>query len=191
VTAALVSLIASGAEAGARTRARETRGATATKTAAEPQATPLPPRQADVVAVPGGWYRLESGPVSFGALVPDVAKELPGGVRARVFADRRWTLNLVPRSPLQANDGGAVVPHARLAWRSGLSAHYVALAGDQPVVVARGEATGPQGRLVVVDLRMQLDANDELGLYECTLDLILETEWEPEPVLGTRLLSKR
>ena len=156
------------------------------------KAAPLPLRLAADDSVPIGWYRLESGPVQFGQVLPGIEKDLPGSVRARVFADQGWALRMVPSSPLHVVGGESdLVPHSRISWRSDLTGDYLPFAQDQGIVVARGAATAEPGELVVIDLRMALGPTDALGHYECTFDLVLETDWGPGPGLGSRQLSKR
>ena len=42
-------------------------------------------------------------------------------------------------------------------------------------VLAGGMPTGAVGQLVVVDLSLLLTANDQMGHYACTFDVVLET----------------
>lgn len=118
---------------------------------------------------------VESGPVRFGELIPGEPAEIEGAIRTRVHSARPWILELVPYLPLRIVDrGGLPVPQSRLAWRSRETGNYRVFDGVMPVVVARGGATGPAGEVVVVDLRLLLGDNDELGRYECAFNLILE-----------------
>jgi hypothetical protein len=119
-------------------------------------------------------YVLESGPVSFGDVVPGVASELPAAIRVRVFSDRRWSLNLVAASPLVLSDRSEAVSPARLAWRTHLSGGFVDLAENRSATIARGSRTGGAGELVVVDLRLRLAPEDEIGRYNCEVRLFLD-----------------
>ncbi len=133
-----------------------------------------------------GRFRLESGAVIFGRMLPGEAKQLPGSVRVRVYAEGDWVLKLAPEAPLENLDSdGAPVSSSRISWRSEQSPGFVPFQDRQPAIVARGEATGPVGRLVLVDLRMLLEDRDDLGRYECRLHLLLETD----PGAGKRAAS--
>lgn len=123
---------------------------------------------------PAAWYRLESGPVDFGDVLPGEPAQVAGGIRARVFSEGDWSLSLVPRTALRALDAPRVGDSgARLSWRGELSGDFVPL-DARPVVVAAGAPTGPAGRLVVLDLQLALAESDDLGAYECRLDLTLD-----------------
>ena len=120
-----------------------------------------------------GWVQVESTEAVFGAVVPGEARELPDGIRLRVFAAGNWVLRLVPGAPLTNLDrAGEMVPHSRIAWRGPRSGQYVPF-GARGAVVARGRATGGEGLLVVIDLRLLLGPHDELGQYRCTFDVML------------------
>ena len=122
----------------------------------------------------GRWYLLESGPVSFGDVQPDVEKEMPGAIRVRVFSDREWVLKLISASPLIPLDRHDPMPLSRLAWRSRLSGGFVPLAENRPATVARGSRTEGAGELVVIDLRLRFASADEIGRYGCEVRLLLE-----------------
>ena len=119
-------------------------------------------------------YVVESGPISFGDVLPGVESEIPGAIRVRVFSDRDWVLRLVAISPLRIVDRSELVPLSRLAWRSRRSGGFVPLTDDRPATVARGSATGGAGEVVVVDVRLRLGPTDEIGRYSCDLRLLLE-----------------
>ena len=126
-------------------------------------------------AVPArdAWVQVESAEVVFGSVIPGESREVPGGIRVRVYAAGDWELRLVPGVPLHNLDrAGEVVPHSRIAWRGPRSGQYIAF-GARGAAVARGRATGGGGLLVVIDLRLLLDPDDELGQYRCTFDVIL------------------
>lgn len=122
----------------------------------------------------GQGYVLESGPVSFGDVLPGVESEIPGAIRVRVFSDREWVLKLVAITPMQIAGRSEPVPVARLAWRSRRSGGFVPFSDGRPATVARGSRTGGAGELVVVDVRLRLAPADELGRYGCDLKLLLE-----------------
>jgi len=125
--------------------------------------------------LPEEGYFIETGPVDFGRLLPGVAREIPAAVRVRVFAARDWVLRIAPDSPLRLLDGrGGVVPHSRLSWRAATTGIFSPVEDVRPAVIARGGATGPAGRLVIVDLRMLLADTDDIGQYSCDLRLMLE-----------------
>jgi hypothetical protein len=122
----------------------------------------------------GHGYLIESGPVSFGDVLPDADSEIPAAIRVRVFSDRAWALKLVATSQLILLDRHDPVPLSRLAWRSRLSGGFVPLAEDRSVTIARGSLTDGAGDLVVVDLRLRLAPADEIGRYGCVVRLLLD-----------------
>ncbi|MFQ5718293.1 MAG: hypothetical protein ACE5IK_01980 [Acidobacteriota bacterium] len=118
--------------------------------------------------------QIESTPPSFGEVIPGEPRDLPGGLRVRVFAAGDWVLRLVPATPLQNIDrGGEPVPVSRLAWRSQLSGRFQPFRAAG-TAVAQGPATGPAGRLVIVDLNLALGPDDATGRYTCRFDVVLE-----------------
>jgi len=123
-----------------------------------------------------GWWVIESGPVRFGDLVPGEGRDLPGAVRVRVYSAGSWTLKLVPQTSLRVLDrGSSIVPTSRLFWRSSGSGGYRPIPANAEVTIARGDTTRTTGETVIVDLRMVLDSNDDLGRYGIDFRVVLET----------------
>ena len=135
---------------------------------------PLPVPQESEGAPARRGYIVESGPVSFGDVLPGVGSEIPGAIRVRVWSDRDWVLRLVAISPLRTVERSEPVPLSRLAWRSRRSGGFVPLSDDRSATVARGSATGGAGEVVVVDVRFSLGPSDGIGRYSCDLRLLLE-----------------
>jgi hypothetical protein len=114
---------------------------------------------------------IETTDVSFGSSNGDGPKEYPSAIVVRVFSQRSWALRLIPVGPM-AEERGKVIDWSRMEWRSRGTVYQPVLA--QGVVVARGQATGENGQLVSIDLRLAFTDVDPLGRYRCTLQVGLD-----------------
>ena len=132
------------------------------------------PLEAGDSSVTRAWYIVERASADFGLVSPGDSATLDGALVIRVFSDRDWTLKLAPRTTtVSAGTLSSPIPASRLALRSN-STHWEPLREGIPRVIARGEATGGAGELVILDLKLDLDGRDPVGYFGAELELTLD-----------------
>ncbi len=141
------------------------------RTAGIPVEKAMPPGA--VRAAHRGFWVVESGPIDFGELTPEIGTVVPDAIRVRVFAAGSWKLKLVPRSPFTNLEAGRITPATRLEWRDADAGGYRPFP-DKGFVVASGPATTESGELVRIDLRLTLGSEDDLGHYGLNLGIELD-----------------
>lgn len=135
---------------------------------------PVPMPGADFGVVESTRVSVESPPVAFGEVLVGDPVVVPGAVTVRVVSPRPWLLRLVPVSELERRDGDGPVTLSRLSWRGGLATGFVPFEGREAVVVAEGSPTGSSGRLVILDLKLELTDADPVGEYSSRFRVQME-----------------
>jgi hypothetical protein len=120
-------------------------------------------------------FFVESGPITFGDVLPGLETDVPDAMVVRVFSDRQWSLRLVPTTMLLIEGRPELISLSRLHWRSTRGGAFTAFRQNAPVVVASGKATGEAGEVVVLDLRLRLQDEDPLGQYGCSFRVELDS----------------
>jgi hypothetical protein len=135
-----------------------------------------PPLQRSLISPGAAHLVIESGPVSFGEVIAGRSEERNDALSVRVFSDSDWELRLIPESAINTNSRADSPSMSLLEWKHTGSGKWMRLRSGAPVVVGRGQRTGPSGQPVSVDLRLQLSDRDPIGQYGFNLRLSLETD---------------